>query len=121
MPFTFQSERDLMKSPLNLLPQPTSAYFAKTNMPLTKRTPLPITFAPSRDAMRATGMGGDKLRQLRRDGILQERIHWVTIPGSTNILWNVPLILDWLVNGSSPSHQRAIERFVSSLASSEAA
>lgn len=87
-----------------------------------KQTPWPKTFSPMRDAITATGMSFDKFRQLRRDGLLPERIYWVRIPGSTNILWNVPLVIDWLVNGpDSPDHQRAVENFLASLPSSQSA
>jgi hypothetical protein len=90
-------------------------------MTQTEVTPWLKAFAPLRLASEATGLGTDKLRQLRRDGLLTERIHWVRIPKSTNVLWNVPLIVDWMVNGDSPAHQRAIEHFVASLPSSKAA
>jgi hypothetical protein len=87
-----------------------------------KQKPWPKTFATSRAASEATGLGADKLRQLRQDGTLVERIYWVRMPNSSNILWNVPLIIDLLVNGAeSPAHQKAIETFLSSLPSSQCA
>ena len=83
---------------------------------------FPKTFAATRIAMEATGLSFDKLRQLRQDGTFAERIYWVRVPKSTHILWNVPMVIDWLVNGSeSPAHQRAIENFIASLPSSQAA
>jgi hypothetical protein len=87
-----------------------------------KRKPWPKTFSPLADTIEATGMSFDKLRQLRTEGLLSERIYWVRIPGSTNILWNVPLVMDWLVNGpDSPDHQRAVENFLANLPSSQSA
>jgi hypothetical protein len=87
-----------------------------------KRKPCIKTFAPLRETTEVTGLSSDKLRQLRQDGILSERIYWVRIPESTKILWNIPLVIDWLVNGSdSPVHQRAIENFLASLPSSQSA
>ena len=89
-------------------------------MTLTKQKPWPKTFSPLRDTISATGLSFDKLKQLRTDGLLPERIYWVRIPGSTNILWNVPLVIDWLVNGpDSPDHQKAVENFLASLPSSQ--
>ncbi len=89
-------------------------------MALTKQKPWPKTFSPLRYTIEATGLSFDKLTQLRKDDILPERIYWVKVPGSPHILWNVPLVIDWLVNGSdSPAHQKAIENFLASLPSSQ--
>ncbi len=87
-----------------------------------KKKPWPRTFSPSRDTTTATGLSFDKLKQLRQDGILPERIYWVRVPESPTVLWNVPLVIDWLVNGpDSPVHQKAVENFLTSLPSSQCA
>jgi hypothetical protein len=87
-----------------------------------KKREWPAIFGSQKNAVIASGLSGDKLKQLRDDRILAERIYWIRIPGSTHILWNIPLVLDWLVNGSEcPAHQRAVESFIASLPSSEAA
>jgi hypothetical protein len=87
-----------------------------------KQKSWPRTFSPSRDTTTATGLSFEKLKQLRQDGVLQERIYWVKVPGSTHVLWNVPLVIDWLVNGpDSPVHQKAVEHFLASLPSSQCA
>ncbi len=108
-------------TPLNP-PFPTKLIPTGETMAPAKQKPWPRTFSPLRDTTAATGLSFDKLRQLRQDGILTERIYWVRVPGSPSILWNVPLVIDWLVNGpDSPVHQKAIENFLISLPSSKCA
>jgi hypothetical protein len=52
---------------------------------------------------------------------LTERIHWFRLPGGKKILYNELLILDFLINGNSPAHQKACDAFIRSLPSSQAA
>jgi hypothetical protein len=55
-----------------------------------------------------------------RSGELIEKIHYFRPSGSKSLLWNLPLLKDWVVNGSdSPEHKRAIARFVAELPSHE--
>ena len=67
------------------------------------------------------GISADYLKKLRVSGQLHQGIHYVNIPGSPKILWNIDLVRDFLVNGDSPSHTRAIESYIRSLPSSTAA
>ena len=78
-------------------------------------------FCPVREMSEVCGKSKESLNELRVKGILHEGIHWISDPSSARILWNQPLVLDWLVNGFSDGHQRACEAFVASLASSKAA
>ena len=65
------------------------------------------------------GLSQDYLKTNRVNGQLRQSIHWVNLPGSTKILWRIELIRDWLANGGdSPSHTRAIEKYLASLPSS---
>lgn len=52
---------------------------------------------------------------------LTEKIHWCRLPGGKKILYNEPLILDFLINGNSPAHQKACDAFIRSLPSSQVA
>jgi hypothetical protein len=63
------------------------------------------------------GISQDYLKKFRQSGQLRQGIHFITIPGSSKILWRIDLLRDWLANGDSPSHSRAIERFLKSLPS----
>jgi hypothetical protein len=64
------------------------------------------------------GVSQDYLKTNRQSGQLRQGIHFVTLPGATKILWNIPMMRDWLANGgNSPSHQRAIEKYLKSLPS----
>lgn len=63
------------------------------------------------------GLSTHTLQTLRTDGSFIKGIHYTEV-NSRLILYNLPLIVDWLVNRHDPnSHQRAIEIFQSSLLS----
>jgi hypothetical protein len=56
-----------------------------------------------------------------RSGEFKEGIHYFRPSGSSSLIWNLPILEDWLVNGpDSPAHQRAIENWLSRLPSSQA-
>jgi hypothetical protein len=68
-------------------------------------------FVKKREISRLTGLSGDTLKKYRLSGLLCENIHWIRV-NSKVVLYNVPLILDWLCNVSDPqAHQRAIEAY----------
>jgi hypothetical protein len=71
------------------------------------------------DMCRAAGVSSDTLKHWRVSGSLQRGLYWWTLPNSDRILWNLDLVRDWMVNGNSPAHQRAIERYLKSLPSSD--
>ena len=48
-------------------------------------------------------------------------VYWVRSPGGRKILWNVELVRDFLINGSSDAHTRAVEAFLASLPSNQPA
>lgn len=78
-------------------------------------------FVRTKAMVASSGLSPDTLKQLRRDNVLKEKIHWFHPPGSVRVLWNIRLVLDFLVNGDSPAHRRAIETYAKSLPSSDAA
>ena len=53
------------------------------------------------------------------DEVLPEKLYWFHPPGSVRVLWNAALVRDWLLNGDSPAHSKAIESFYKSLPSSQ--
>jgi hypothetical protein len=63
------------------------------------------------------GISPDYLKKNRQSGQLRHGIHFITIPGSVKLLWRIDLVRDWLANGDSPDHQRAIEKYLKSLPS----
>ena len=69
--------------------------------------------------MQSAGVSRDYLRTLRES--LPEHIYWFRMPNCTSLLFNERLIIDFLVNGNSESHQKAVELFISTLPSSHAA
>lgn len=46
---------------------------------------------------------------------LPRGLYWIQ-PNGRNILWNEPLVTDYLVNGGdTPSHNRLVEKYLSTL------
>jgi hypothetical protein len=77
----------------------------------------PVRFVKKREISELTGLSSDTLKKYRLSGILCENIHWIRI-NSKVVLYNVPLILDWLQNIHDPkAHHRAIEAYQSMLLS----
>jgi hypothetical protein len=74
-----------------------------------KRPPIQWAGVPAREMCVAAGVSADKLKDLRARGLLLRGIYWYTLPGSDRIIWVHDLVRDYLVNGDSPAHQRAIE------------
>ncbi|MDX2271420.1 MAG: hypothetical protein NW237_05650 [Cyanobacteriota bacterium] len=57
------------------------------------------------------GLSTKTLLPLRRDGTLIQGIHFSEV-NSRLILYNLPLMIDWLANRHDPiAHRRAIENF----------
>jgi hypothetical protein len=76
-------------------------------------------FGTIRDAERITGYTSDGVKYLMRTGKLQPGIHYVK-PDKNSTRFNLPLLLDWVVNrGNEQAHQRAIELFASLLPSNQ--
>jgi hypothetical protein len=69
------------------------------------------------DMCRAIGVSSDTLKHWRVSGLLPKGIYWWTLPNSDRIVYNLDLVRDWVVNQNSPSHQRAIEKYLKSLPS----
>lgn len=78
-----------------------------------------IRFVKKREISRLTGLSGETLKKYRLSGILYQDIHWIRV-NSKVVLYNVPLILDWLHNINDPkAHQRAIETYYAMLPSNQ--
>jgi hypothetical protein len=78
-----------------------------------------VQFVKKRDLSKATGLSGETLKKYRLSGRLIEDIHWVRV-NSKLVLYNLPLILDWIQNSADPNaHRRAIEAYRDSLLSSQ--
>lgn len=76
-------------------------------------------FVKRREISRLTGLSGDTLKKYRLSGLLIKDIHWVRI-NSRLVLYNVPLIMDWLQNINNPKeHCKAIEAYLAMLLSSK--
>jgi hypothetical protein len=88
---------------------------AKRNDPRLNQFP----FVTTKVMVEASGLSADRLKQLRRT-MLKEKIYWFHPPDSIRVLWNATLVKDWLVNGNSPQHQRAIESYLKTLPSQSA-
>jgi hypothetical protein len=68
-------------------------------------------FVKKREISKITGISGETLKKYRLSGRLSENIHWVRV-NSKVVLYNVPLMLDWLRNINSPEvHQQAIDTY----------
>jgi hypothetical protein len=78
-----------------------------------------VRFVKKREIAQLTGLSGDTLKKYRLSGLLSEDIHWIRV-NTKLVLYNVPLILDWLQNINDPlAHQRAIESYLSTLLSNQ--
>jgi hypothetical protein len=83
-----------------------------------KRPSVQWAGVPTGEMCIAAGVSADYLKKLRVCGLLTRGIYWYTLPGSDRIIWIRDLVRDYLVNGNSPAHQRAIEKYLASLPSS---
>ncbi|GAB4216303.1 MAG: hypothetical protein OHK0012_18290 [Synechococcales cyanobacterium] len=65
------------------------------------------------------GLSAKTLQTLRREGTLIQGLHYSEI-NSRLILYNLPLMIDWIVNRQDPqSHLRAVDAFLSGLLSNQ--
>jgi hypothetical protein len=65
------------------------------------------------------GLSAQTLKGLRKDGALIQGIHFVEV-NPRLILYNLPLLMDWVVNRDDPqTHMRAIENFQACLLSNQ--
>jgi hypothetical protein len=82
-----------------------------------KRPPIQWAFIPSGAMCQQLGVSTDTLKDWRVAGILKFGLYYTHLPNTSRILWNRDLVRDWLVHGDSPTHQRAIEKYLKSLPS----
>jgi len=83
-----------------------------------KRPPAQWVGCATKEMCLIAGVSTDTLKNYRVRGLLQKGIHYYTLPNSTKIIWVRDLVRDWFVNGDSPSHRRACEKYLASLPSS---
>ncbi|WP_310481468.1 hypothetical protein [Chamaesiphon sp. VAR_48_metabat_403] len=83
-----------------------------------KRPSVQWAGVPTGEMCITAGVSADTLKNYRIRGLLTRGIYWYTLPGSDRIIWIRDLVRDYLVNGNSPAHQRAIEKYLKSLPSS---
>jgi hypothetical protein len=78
---------------------------------------LKFQFVKKKEISELTGLSSDTLKRYRITGKLVENVHWIRV-NSKVVLYNVPLIMDWLHNINDPkAHLRAIEAYQASLLS----
>lgn len=78
-----------------------------------------VQFVKKRDLAKVTGLSGDTLKKYRLSGLLIEDIHWIRV-NSKLVLYNLPLMIDWIQNRSCPdAHRRAIEAYQNTLLSNQ--
>jgi hypothetical protein len=76
-------------------------------------------FVQKRELSRHTGLSGETLKKYRDLGFFRENIHWIRV-NSKLVLYNLPLILDWIQNVHDPdSHWRAVEAYLVALPSNQ--
>jgi hypothetical protein len=91
------------------------SFMESTNKSVTNQSQF--QFVKKREICKLTGLSGDTLKKYRLQGLLIKDIHWIRV-NSKVVLYNVPLVMDWLHNISDPTaHLRAIEVYQSTLLS----
>ncbi len=93
-----------------------------TNCKMTHRIKRPLLTwecVPTREMCLCAGVSTDTLKNWRVNELLTRGIYWHNLPDSPNIVWVKDLVRDYIVNGNSPAHQRAIEKYLASLPSSD--
>jgi hypothetical protein len=94
------------------------------NSPTSARPQTPVDlklsrFVQKRELSRLTGLSGETLKKYRNLGFFRENIHWIRV-NSKLVLYNLPLILDWIQNVHDPaSHWRAVEAYLVALPSNQ--
>lgn len=74
---------------------------------------------PTAQAIKATSLSQSTLYRLRARGEFQVGIHYAEV-GARKLLWNLPLLLDWIANRHHPAmHELAIRNYLASLPSSQ--
>jgi hypothetical protein len=83
-----------------------------------ERPPIQWAFIPSGEMCLQLGISADTLKDWRVAGVLKKGLYWTTFPHiPSRVFWNKDLCRDWFVNGDSPAHARAIEKYLKSLPS----
>ena len=70
------------------------------------------------ELQKTMGIGRFTLEKLRSQGKLVENIHFFKTPtGGIRLLWNVDLMRDFFTSGGGATHQKAVDKFLKSMAS----
>jgi hypothetical protein len=78
-----------------------------------------VVFIKGSKLVHEVGLSKSTFKRYRLQGLWQEGIHWRRL-NSRTVLYNLPLILDWIANQHNPHvHQRAIENYLTSLPSNQ--
>lgn len=78
-----------------------------------------MTFVKGKKLSQEIGLSVSTFKRYRLQGVWQEGIHWRRL-NSRVVLYNLPLILDWIANQADPqAHQRAVEAYLASLPSNQ--
>ncbi len=85
-----------------------------------KRPAIEWAFIPTKELCLQLGVSIDTLKDWRTTGILKKGIYWTNFPHlPSRTFWNRDLVRDWFVNGRTPAHDRAVEKYLASLPSSD--
>jgi len=80
---------------------------------------MDVQFCNKKRLSDLTGLSPETFKKYRLSGKWTEGIHWQRI-NSRCVVYNLPLILDWLANRSSPkAHQQAIAHYLTALPSNQ--
>lgn len=84
-----------------------------------KREPIRWAGVSTGEMAKTAGISTDTLKSLRVRGVLTPGLYFYTLPGSPKIIWVRDLVRDFLINGNTPAHQKAIDKYLASLPSSD--
>jgi hypothetical protein len=85
-----------------------------------KRPAIQWAFIPNGEMCLQLGVSVDTLKDWRVAGVLKKGIYWTNFPHiPSRTFWNRDLVRDWFVNGNTPAHQKAIEKYLASLPTSD--
>lgn len=84
-----------------------------------KRPPLLWRTVSAAEIVAQLGISYSTLKRWRYQGLILEGFHWNYLPNTkARISYNLELLRDYMANGNGEAHDRSIERYVASLASS---
>jgi hypothetical protein len=101
----------------DFLIKPTTHKYMATSIP---RPQICWPFVPSSEMAIQLGVSAETLKDWRANNVLKRGIYWTIFPHiQSRVYWNRDLVRDWFVNGNSQGHQKALEKYLNSLPSSD--